>query len=269
VILIAAVTVLVWVARRRRPYLLVGWLWYLITLAPVIGIVQFGVHGMADRFTYIPLIGISVMVAWGLPDVFAGSRACGRGLSFAAGLVIAALAFAAYLQIGIWRNSVSLFGRAVEVTSRNYVAHDCLANALDQMGDTQKAERHYREALRINPTYANARYNLASLLTRQERLAEAVKHLRAAIRSDPTWSTPHTDLGAILARQGNLREAASHLGTALEIDPNDHLAHDYLGVILFRHGNIDASVKHFSEAVRLQPDNPGYWRNLDRARALQ
>lgn len=267
--LIAAVTLLVWLARKRRPYLLVGWLWYLITLAPVVGIVQFGVHGMADRFTYIPLIGISIMVAWKLPDLFARSRAGAAALGVTGAIVIIALAVAAYLQIGCWRDSVTLFSRAVAVTSGNYVAEDCLANALDQAGDTQQAERHYRAALRTNPAYAIAHYNLAALLTRQDRQSEAFEHLLAAVKHDPARYQAHRDLGVILARQDKLDDAAEHLRAALTLNRNDHVSHDYLGVILFRQGRIDEAVKHFSEAVRLQPDNPGYWRNLDRARAMQ
>lgn len=272
IIAIVALTAAAYATRKRRPYLLVGWLWYLITLAPVVGIVQFGVHGMADRFTYIPLIGISLMVAYGLPEVISESRRRGAyttAVSVLAMLSVGAMAVSSHAQLGYWRNSVSLFGRAVEITSRNYVAEDCLANALDEVGESDQAAVHYRMALKMNPTYVNAHYNLGNLLLRQRRVDEAIHHYLAAIHYDPLHPFAYTNLGAICAERGKLGLAEKYLRQALKISPENDVAHDYLGVILARTGRVEESIKHFSEAVRIQPDNLAYWRNYDRAKAMQ
>ena len=257
------VTLLVWALRVRRPYLLVGWLWYLITLVPVIGLVQVGVQGMADRYTYIPLIGVFIMIAWVVPDLVRHRLA----VAAAAAAAVAALSFTAWKQVSYWRSDLSLFGRALEVTEDNYVAEHCLGVALAEIGEPGEAERHYRAALRLDPRYVNAHVNLAAILMSEGRSDEALPHLLAAVKCQPDHPFAHTNLGSILAEQNRLPEAERRFKRAIEVNPEDDVAHDYLGIVLARQGKIEEALEHFSEAVRLQPGNESYWNNYNRARA--
>jgi len=227
--LLLSASVLALRVGRRRPYVLVGWLWYLITLVPVIGLVQIGGHAMADRFTYVPLIGLFIIAAWGIPDLLAwrGDRTAGaedaRRTSVLAALgIIATLALAAcaHVQVGYWRDSVTLFDHAVKVTRRNAVAHNNLGVALVERGELGKAVAHYREALRIKPRYVEAHCNLAIAAIKQGRLDEAIAHCWEALRIRPGDADAHNDLGVALAKQGKLHEALAHFSEALRLDPD-------------------------------------------------
>jgi Tfp pilus assembly protein PilF len=220
--------VLVWITllairARRRPYLAVGWLWYVLTLVPVIGLVQVGGQAMADRYTYIPLIGLFIIIAWGVPELLALWTTEARRrtlLAASAGIVIAALAVCTYLQVGYWRDSVTLFDHAVKVTRRNAVAHNNLGVALVERGELGKAVAHYREALRIKPRYVEAHCNLAIAAIKQGRLDEAIAHCWEALRIRPGDADAHNNLGVALAKQGKLHEALAHFSEALRLDPD-------------------------------------------------
>ena len=212
-------TVALWVAQRCR-YVLVGWLWYLGTLVPVIGLVQVGEQAMADRYTYVPLIGLFIVVVWGFADLVKGWRSRRWVVSVSAAVMVLALMAGSWLQVAHWKNSVKLFKHALDATSNNYVAHYNLGNALALQGKLTGAVSHYNKALQINPDHAEAHLNLAVGLDRQGKHQEAIQHYAEVLRISPHDAQSHNNLGVALAEQGRLKEAVAHFTEALRIDPN-------------------------------------------------
>jgi Flp pilus assembly protein TadD len=217
---------------RRYPYLAVGWLWYVGTLVPVIGLVQVGGQAMADRYTYIPLIGIFIMIAWGAFDLLAGWKKRHIVLGVAGGAALALLAATAHIQAAHWRNSLTLFGHALEATSSNALAHFNMGSALAVEGKTEEAISHYREALRINPAYLDARYNLANALERSGRIPEAIATYNQVLRVRPGMVKAHNNLGIALAETGRLDDAIGHFREVLRLDPGNAEAIRNLGIAL-------------------------------------
>ena len=212
-------TVVLLVAQRCR-YVLVGWLWYLGTLVPVIGLVQVGEQAMADRYTYVPLIGLFIVVVWGFADLVKGWRSRRWVVSVSAAVMVLALMAGSWLQVAHWKNSVKLFKHALDATSNNYVAHYNLGNALALQGKLTGAVSHYNKALQINPDHAEAHLNLAVGLDRQGKHQEAIQHYAEVLRISPHDAQSHNNLGVALAEQGRLKEAVAHFTEALRIDPN-------------------------------------------------
>jgi len=188
-------------ARHRYPYLAMGWFWYLITLAPVIGIVQVGVQSMADRYSYIPSIGLFIMVAWGVTDAVNGLRQRKVILAILAGGIIIAKSAVTWQQLGYWRDDISLYRRTLQVTTGNYVIHNNLGNALAKQWDLDGAIREFREAIRIKPNYAAAHYNLGMAFAIRGRLDEAIEELSAALRIDPDNVKASYNLGLVLEQK--------------------------------------------------------------------
>ena len=212
-------TVALWVAQRCR-YVIVGWLWYLGTLVPVIGLVQVGEQAMADRYTYVPLIGLFIVVVWGFADLVKGWRSRRWVVSVSAAVMVLALMAGSWLQVAHWKNSVKLFKHALDATSNNYVAHYTLGNALALQRNLTGAISHYNKALQINPDHAEAHRNLAVGLDRQGKHQEAIQHYAEVLRISPHDAQSHNNLGVALAEQGRLKEAVAHFTEALRIDPN-------------------------------------------------
>ena len=212
-------TVALWVAQRCR-YVLVGWLWYLGTLVPVIGLVQVGEQAMADRYTYVPLIGLFIVVVWGFADLVKGWRSRRWVVSVSAAVMVLALMAGSWLQVAHWKSSVKLFKHALDATSNNYVAHYNLGNALALQGKLTGAVSHYNKALQINPDHAEAHLNLAVGLDRQGKHQEAIQHYAEVLRISPHDAQSHNNLGVALAEQGRLKEAVAHFTEALRIDPD-------------------------------------------------
>lgn len=262
-LLLVAVSVLVMRGARRYPYVLVGWLWYLGTLVPVIGLVQVGEQAMADRYTYLPLIGLFIIIVWGVADIVKGWKHRRMAVAISAGVMLSSLMICNWLQVKNWRDSVSLFEHTLNVTSNNYVAHYTLGNALALQGNHQEAVDHYNEALRIKPNYAEAHHNLGNALTLQGSLTEAVAHYSEALRIKPDYAEAHRNLGVNLDRQGEHEEAIKHYAEALRISPNDAQSHNNLGVALAEQGRLGEAITHFSEAVRIKPDFTEAKRNLE------
>jgi tetratricopeptide (TPR) repeat protein len=198
----------------------VGWLWYLGTLVPVIGLVQVGEQAMADRYTYVPLIGLFIVVVWGFADLVKGWRSRRWVVSVSAAVMVLALMAGSWLQVAHWKNSVKLFKHALDATSNNYVAHYNLGNALALQGKLTGAVSHYNKALQINPDHAEAHLNLAVGLDRQGKHQEAIQHYAEVLRISPHDAQSHNNLGVALAEQGRLKEAVAHFTEALRIDPN-------------------------------------------------
>ncbi|MBZ5637624.1 MAG: tetratricopeptide repeat protein [Acidobacteriia bacterium] len=252
--------------RRVRPYALVGWLWYVGTLVPVIGLVQVGGQAMADRYTYLPLVGIFVAVAWGAHDaidalaprmrgsVGLGARLGGSWVAMPAGAVVLALAACAHVQAGTWKDSVTLFEHALAVTRDNDVAHNNLGLALVEQGRAREAVGHYEEALRVRPQDARVENNLAVALDALGRGAEAREHYARALAIDPGCSEAHYNRGLALSKEGRLGEAVREYESALRADPEDPEVHNNLGSALARQGKVDEAIEHFAVALRGWPD---------------
>ena len=250
-LLLAAITAVALRARARQPYLAVGWFWFLGTLVPVIGLVQIGTQSHADRYLYLPLIGISMAVAWAVPDLLA--RRWPRAPLMLGAAALGALAFASVRQVARWRDSATLFAHASDVTRENAVAHLNLGVALADKGDYPEARHHLEEAIRIHPGSAEAHGALAEVLARQGQREEALARFRTALRLDPGLSRVHNGFGRALLEGGDVEEAALHLREAVRLDPAYAEAHSNLGVALLRAGSFAEAVEHLREAATLDP----------------
>jgi len=262
-VLLICVTVLIIGASKRIHYLGVGWLWYLGTLIPVIGLIQAGVWpALADRWTYVPLIGLFIIIAWGVPDLAVRWRKREVLLAITAAAVLSILMAATWLQTGYWTNSTTLFEHALEVTDNNYLAHNNLGVVLVAQGKIAEAIDHYSEALRIRPGFERAHYNLGGALIAQGKLNEAIHHYTEALRLSPNFAGAHYQLGIALARQGRITEAIDHYSAALKIEPNYAKAHNNLGFVLAAQGKLDEAISHYSAALLIRPDYAKAHNNL-------
>jgi hypothetical protein len=233
----------VWVIRSNRRYAVVGWLWYLGTLVPVIGLIQVGRQAMADRYTYVPLIGLFIIVAWGSAELAARLRY--RRAELAAGLVatllLAGLAGRSWAQARYWRGPVPLFERALELNPRDATNHYYLGTLFGHRGQIDEAIGHYRVALRINPRYAEAHGKLGLALHLQGKLDEAIVHYREAVKLEPEWAESHYRLGNALRLQGELDEAIHHYRRALKIEPESVATQHNLRLTLQAKSDLDAA----------------------------
>jgi len=265
--ILAAVTALAVALARTRPYLIVGWLWYLVTLLPVIGIVQVGSQAIADRYTYVPLVGIFVAGAWLVADL--SERWSWRfvPLGVAGAGVLVACAVVTYGQIGYWRSSRALFEHALRVDQRNHIAHYNYGNLLSAEAQRLlaaghpgaqellgQAAEHYREAALISPTMYDAWSNLGAVLVLQGRSEEALPSLQQAVRGHPENSAARHNLGEALARLGRLDEAAAEFEAALRFPPTTPDLHFSYARVLSRQGKAPAAAAQYREALRRNPD---------------
>jgi tetratricopeptide (TPR) repeat protein len=268
---IAAISILVLRSVRKRPYLAVGWFWYLVTLAPVIGLVQVGAQARADRYTYIPMIGLTIMLAWGAADLLGRVPRARPAIAALAAAACAGCAALTWVQAEYWHDSRTLFQHAVDVTDGNYLAHHNLGVALAETpGGLNDAIAHYQVALQIKPGYARAHTDLGSALARLPgRLPDAMAEFRAALAIDPDLAIPHNNLGSTLAQAGRWSEAISEYEAALRIDPdyadarhNMAEAQYNLGLALAKADRPFEAIVHLEAALRLHPDYPEAHNNL-------
>lgn len=232
---LASVTILFAIlARRGRrlSYYAVGWLWYLGTLVPVIGIVQVGSQAMADRYTYIPLIGLFIIISWGFFDMVRGRKNRHIVFAISTGIVVLALLTCTWFQVGLWKNSIILFDHAIKVTDKNYKARNLLGIALERQDRLSDALGNYFEAVRYKSDYAEGYYNIGTVFLRQGKIRKSLEYYFKALEIKPDYADAHNNLGVALARQGRLKEAISHLHEALRIDPELSHARDNLGAVL-------------------------------------
>ena len=299
ILVLASVTAGVFIWRRTRPYLLVGWLWYLIMLVPVIGIVQVGLQARADRHTYLPQIGLYVLLTWGAADLCAGWRHRRVVLGGCSTIILVALIFCARTQASYWRDSESLWTHTLACTPDNYMGHYDLGNALLQKGNVDDAIAHfqralqikadsaevcydlgnallqkgnvdeaitqYQKALQINPDFAGAHNNLGNVLLKMGNVDEALAHFQKALQINPNSVEAHINLGNVLLKMGNVDEAITHFQKALQINPNSVEAHNNLGNVLLKMGNVDEAITHFQKALQINPDNAETHNNLGNA----
>jgi len=248
-LLLAAVFILAIRAARRHPFILVGWLWYLGTLVPAIGLVQSGDQAMADRFTYVPLIGLFIIIAWGVPRLIKGWHYRRIVLISSSGALLLVLAICTTMQLRHWKNDITLFTHALKVTENNFLAHNNLGSAIASQGRYEEATTHFMEALRISPNHARAHYNLALALAKQGRLGEAIAHYSDALRLRPDYPEALNGLGVALARQGKLKDAIAHFNAALQVKP------DYAPA----RGNLDLALEKMAKTTKtpVRHQNPG------------
>jgi len=255
VLLLITITLFAGLYARRFPYIITGWLWYLGTLVPVIGIVQVGTQAMADRYTYIPLTGVFFIIAWGWLDLTVKRRILLKWLSVV--LVIgwiSGLSVVTRHQIHYWKDSISLLGHTLGVTTGNYGAHSNLGLALSAAGRQDEAIEHFHRALEINPRFVQAINNLGQAYEKKGRRAAAVEQYLEAIRIDPRFADARYNLGNIFAQQGLTKKAVEHYRLALQSRPADPEILNNLGTALAAKGESAEAVRLYRKALEISPD---------------
>jgi len=290
--LVAGLTVAAVGLRSRSPFVATGWLWFLGMLVPVIGLVQVGEQSMADRYTYLPSIGLFIMLVWGLANglnrlnkldelnKLNEAAVASRGLRSSnpfgpfnpinlfnsvafvfAALVLLACAARTRDQLQYWRDSESLFRHAVTVSKKNFFAYYNLGSVLDNQGRTDEALTNYLKAVELQPHYPEPLNNIGCILAGRKQFAQAIPYFEAALRSTPEFPNAHNNLAHALCELGRFEEAIPHFQTVLKANPQDTVAlnslagaHFSLGKALATQGNPHEAMGHFREALRLQPD---------------
>ncbi len=219
-LLVVVFTVFVFSASRRFRYLPVGWLWYLGTMVPVIGLVQVGFHAMADRYAYIPLIGIFIILSWGIADIFERFHVRKALIMLLAAVILLLLLVCSWRQVQNWQNSVTIFQHALNVTKHNYQAHLGMGNIFLHRGAFNGASWHYLEALRFKPDHPEVLNNLGMVLMHQDKFAEAMQRYQEALKIKPNEAKVHNNMGVLLARQNKMESAIAQFREALRIDPD-------------------------------------------------
>jgi tetratricopeptide (TPR) repeat protein len=290
IILLIGIALLAIFAFRRSSYLLIGYLWFLGTLVPVIGLIQVGEQAMADRYSYIPSIGIFIAVVWGIAAFWRARGLHPTALGVVATTILLLCFSATSIQLGAWRNSLTLFDHALKVWEPNALAHHNLGeelsqrgnqreaiihytraislrpnypsaylnlgNSLNLQGDAESAIRHYLKAIEQQPDYAKAHYALATSFATQKRISEAEAHFKAAIKSSPTYVEAHIDLGNLLFTQNRREEAIAHLTEAVRLEPSSSDAQYSLAYALALTKNISGAIEHYRMALKVTPRNP-------------
>jgi tetratricopeptide (TPR) repeat protein len=295
-LLICAVLGAMYLARQY-PYVPVGLFWYLGTLVPVIGLVQISDQAMADRYTYIPLVGLFIVIAWGIPDILKKWQYRKIFLCVSAVIILSALTTRAFFQAHNWKNSILLFRNAVKVTENNFHALNNLATALADKGryddaflylsrakkmDPQREDvrinyanvlflkgmpdeaiSQYREILQADSENADVHYNLAYVLSFKKKYTGAVFHYKETLRIDPKNSKAHYNLGNILLIQEKTKEAITHFAEAIKINPDYVDAYNKIGSLLFQKGKLNKAKVFFLKAIQIDPNNLEAQKNLN------
>ena len=297
-LILIGISILVLWMLKSKPYLATGWFWYIGTLAPVIGFAQAGLWpAMADRYAYVPLIGLFILLAWGAGDIASKLRYKKILPAIIAGILLI-FAITTWGQVRYWSSSAALFKHALDVTGiKNYIAHYKLGDALAEEGRNTEAIKHYYEALQTKPKdwpgiylnlgvalmavdkidesidnfskaiqiksdFAEAHNNMGIALEKNDKLTEAISHYREALRIKPDYAEAHNNMGIALEKQGNFSEAINHYFEALQINPKYASAHNNLGNAIAQQGNFEAAVYHYQEALRINPKYAGAYYNL-------
>jgi tetratricopeptide (TPR) repeat protein len=271
VLLAVTWTAIVW--RHKRPYLLTGWFWYLVMLVPVIGLIQVGEQGHADRYSYLPSIGLFLIAVWAIGDVAAWSQIrLWRGVATAGAVaIIVVLAYTAFSQTSYWRNSETLWTHALAVTTDNDVAHNNLGYLCVDRGDLDSAMSHFEAASKIRSLKSDPHYNLGTAFVemnlgdafaRKGQPDEAMAHFEQAIKLQPDYGEAYYNRGNVLFAKGRTDEAIVDFEKALQIQPTDADAHTGLGNALLRKGSPKEAIAHYKEAIELAPQDPHSRSNL-------
>jgi protein O-mannosyl-transferase len=264
-VLLAVISTSVWACRKRRPYLLVGWLWYLGMLVPMLGIIQISYYAHADRYTYLPGIGLVLAGTWAVGDWSMGWKQQRAVLGGLMAVVIGALMVCAGKQTAYWQNSETLWIHTLACTTGNYVAHNNLGTAVGQKGRMDEAITDYKKALQIKPDYADAHYNLAVVLRQEGRVDEAITHFEQTVQANPGFTEAYNNLGNAFLYKGKMDEAITQYQNALQINPDYGKALNNLGYALLQKGKVDEAIAHFQKALQINPDDTKARVNLEQA----
>jgi protein O-mannosyl-transferase len=265
IVFLAAVSLLSLWFSRRHPFLLTGWFWFVGTLVPVIGLIQVGLQAMADRYTYIPSIGLAILVVWGVAEITGNLLHRIIIMTASSCVLVLLLVITTRSQLRYWENSIVLFTHTLAVTENNYVAYTNLGDALDKQGRYIDAMRNYGEALRIKPDEAFVYDKMATDLDILGRLDDAVAYYERSLQLDPGNAKVHNNLGITLIRRGNAGEAIKHFTQAIQLDPGLVDAHYNLGLALAEEGKTREAIQQYSEALRLSPSDPEIRSSLEKA----
>ncbi len=263
--LLLAISGAVFAFRKTHPYLVVGWLWYCGMLVPVSGLVQISYYAHADRYTYLPQIGLYLLLTWAVVDLCAGWRHRRVVLGGGSTIILVALIFCARAQTSYWRNSELLWTHTLACTSDNYIAHNNLGDALFQKGSVDEAIIHYQKALQIKPDYAEAHNNLGNALIQKGNVDEAIAHYQKALKIKPDYAEVHYNLGNALLKKGSVDEAIAQYQKALQITLDYAEAHNNLGSALLQKGSVDEAIAHYQKALQIKPDYAEACYNLGNA----
>jgi protein O-mannosyl-transferase len=253
VAILASVSALAIHYAKRHPYLLVGWAWYLCALLPVIGLIQVGQQSRADRYTYLPLIGLFIAAAWGIPKLLKDRHGPNIAVGIATGVLICGFTALARNQVGYWENDFALWEHAVQSEPRNCFARTNLGTALAAHGDLDAAIDQYTEALRIKPNSAETHNGLGLALFKKGLWREAMLHFAEALRINPRSVEAHGNMGTVLGTLGKNEEAISEFLAALKINPQNAEMHYDLGLSLAGQGKTDEAVAQYTKALELKP----------------
>jgi len=266
-VIVSAVAILI---RRHKPYVLTGWFWFLITLVPVIGIVQVGLQSMADRYTYIPLIGLFIILAWGGRDALNRLRIPRFAQALAVSIALVLCAGLTRAQLRYWHDSVALFQHAVNVTADHGPAEANLGYALAEQGQDDRAIAHYKAVLKNHPRGdATVWNNFGGSLAATGKLVEAIDAFQNALKLDPSMGDAHENLGLALARKGRLQEALIHFRDAARLEPENVKVHNAYAVMLGEAGRTEEAMREFQIALQLAPDSAATHANFANLLAKQ
>lgn len=268
-VLIIGVSCLALFQRRQRPWFAFGWCWYLVTLVPVIGLIQVGNQFIADRYTYVPSIGILVIAVWAGAEITAAHPCLRLPAVLASGAAMIACVFSSQAQVMLWQNTETLFRHTLAVTRNNYIACNNLGFFYAEHGAFEAAKKYYRLALEIKPDYQSAYNNLGCVLVTQGRLEEAATNFEAALRADPMFADALCNLGSIDSKLGRHEAAGVRYREALRINPNHVGAHRGLAVVLEAKGDFEAAAVQYAEICRLRPEDTHARVDLGRTLIVQ
>jgi tetratricopeptide (TPR) repeat protein len=254
-LLLIAITALVIWKSRQYPYLPVGWFWYLGTLVPVIGLIQVGNQGLADRYTYIPLTGLFIVVAWGIPDLLGRLRYHKLIFSFAAAALLAILGLLTRAQVAHWRNDATVLKHATQAVRNNWWAQHAFARLLHAEGNLDQAIDYYIKSLQSESRNSFALNNLGLALVQKREFDKAIVCFTKALQLRPDRFEVHMHLGAALAENGQPDKAIAQLKQALQINPDAYRVHHNLGVLFTQQGEFQQAISHFKEVLRIDPDH--------------
>jgi len=252
-LLLGGLSLGLWCQGRKSPYLVVGWLWYLGTLVPVSGLIQVGGHAMADRFAYVPLMGLFIILVWGAAELAQTLHLPKAWVAVTGLCLLLALAVLTRVQLSYWQSTRALFEHVLVVTSNNQVAHNALGIEFAKEKQLEKAVEHLTRALSIYPAYADAHNNLGLALSRQGRLDEGIQHYQQALAIRPDSYAAHNNLGLAVLGAGRVDEAIDHFSQALLLNPNFPKAYKNLGNAMLDKGNRAKAIELFRKALELRP----------------
>lgn len=254
-VLLALITTAVILLSRRHKYLVTGWFWYVGTLVPVIGIIQVGVQELADRYTYIPMTGLLIIIAWGVSDIAGSWKYRKRVFVTASVLVLVAMSLRTSIQLMYWFDSETLFGHTLEVTNDNYVMENNFASYLNEQGQIQQSIEHFNRALEIKPDSAEVHNNLANALSSLGQTSKAIEHYKKSLSLKAGSSDTHYNFAIALSKLNMTDEAIKEYSEAVRLDPTNFDALSNLGFAMAEKGDYSKAVELYEKALAIKPDN--------------